>query len=130
MLCGDRNTPTATATIFDEGSGEDHTISATGTGPIDAAFKVIRILLGGTCDDVKLLEYTVSSVTAGIDAFREVTVRLQDAENHRIVYGRASNNDVFVASSYAYVNALNRIITTRGDSVMHLQFNSLSYSNL
>ena len=62
---------------------------------------------------VKLLEYTVSSVTAGIDALGEVTVRLQDQDSQRIVYGRASNTDVFVASAQAYVHALNRILATR-----------------
>lgn len=126
IICGDRNTPTATATIYDEVAEEEHTISATGTGPVDAAFKAIRMLLGGAADDVKLLEYTVSSVTAGIDALGEVTVRLQDSDNQKIVYGRASNTDVFVASAHAYVHALNRILATRGDTPVHPQFNSLS----
>ena len=126
IICGDRNTPTATATVYDELAGEERTISATGTGPVDAAFKAIRMLLEGAADDVKLLEYTVSSVTAGIDALGEVTVRLQDAHSQKIVYGRASNTDVFVASANAYVCALNRILATRGDSVVHPQFNSLT----
>jgi 2-isopropylmalate synthase len=126
IICGDRNTPTATATVYDEFAGEERTISATGTGPVDAAFKAIRILLEGAADDVKLLEYTVSSVTAGIDALGEVTVRLQDAHSQKIVYGRASNTDVFVASANAYMCALNRILATRGDSVVHPQFNSLT----
>ncbi len=124
IICGDRNTPTATATIYDEVAEEEHTTSATGTGPVDAAFKAIRMLLGGAADDVKLLEYTVSSVTAGIDALGEVTVRLQDSHNQKIVYGRASNTDVFVASAQAYVHALNRILATRGDTPVHPQFNS------
>ena len=53
---------------------KESTISATGTGPIDAAFKALRIQMEGS-GDVKLLEYTVTSVTAGIDALGEVTVR-------------------------------------------------------
>ena len=77
--------------------------------------------------NIKLLEYTVSTVTAGIDALGEVTVRLQDQDSKRIVYGRASNTDVFVASAQAYVNALNRILQTRGaDRPLHPQFNSLA----
>jgi len=126
IICGDRNTPTATATMYDEDANEEHTISATGTGPVDAAFKAIRMLLKGAADDIKLLEYTVSSVTAGIDALGEVTVRLQDAHSQKIVYGRASNTDVFVASAHAYMCAINRILATRGSSVLHPQFNTLS----
>lgn len=126
VICGDRNTPTATATIYDEVAAEEKTLAATGTGPVDAAFKALRCQMDDI-DKVKLLEYTVSSVTAGIDALGEVTVRLQDQDSQRIVYGRASNNDVFVASAQAYVNALNRILHTRGaDSPLHPQFNSLS----
>jgi hypothetical protein len=34
------------------------------------------------------MEYTVSSVTAGIDALGEVTVRLMDPKSGRVFYGR------------------------------------------
>lgn len=126
IICGDRNIPTATATIFDEVTQEEKTLAATGTGPVDAAFKALRLQMDDI-QQIKLLEYTVSSVTAGIDALGEVTVRLQDKESKRIVYGRASNTDVFVASAQAYVHALNRILATRdAERPLHPQFNSLS----
>ena len=100
-------------------------LSATGTGPIDAAFKCIRGMTH--TKNIKLLEYTVSSVTAGIDALGEVTVRLEDRENKRVVFGRSSNTDVFVASGQAYINALNRIVSNREENApvpTHSQFNS------
>ena len=69
----------------------------------------------GNAEEVKLMDYTVSSVTAGIDALGEVTVRLQDPKSGRIFSGRSANTDVVVASTLAYVNALNRLLVHRSD---------------
>jgi 2-isopropylmalate synthase len=49
----------------------------------------------------------VQSVTAGIDAIGEVTIRLR--QNDRIFAGHSANTDIIVASAQAYVNALNRL---------------------
>lgn len=125
VLCGDQQVPTATATIRDDIDGTSTTVAAVGTGPVDAAFKAIRQQIPNT-DDIKLLEYTVSSVTAGIDALGEVSVRLQDKEG-RIVFGRASNTDVIVASSQAYINAVNRLVSMQGSKIpVHPQFNTIA----
>ena len=41
VLCGDQQIPTATATIRDTSKGDvETTMACTGTGPVDAAFKV------------------------------------------------------------------------------------------
>lgn len=126
VLCGDQQVATATATITDELTGKESTYACTGSGPIDATFKAIRELMPGS-ESIKLLEYTVSSVTAGIDALGEVTVRLQDTDSSRIVFGRAANIDVVVASAQAYVNAVNRVMQLKGTQLpTHPQFNSLS----
>lgn len=69
----------------------------------------------GNAETVKLMDYTVSSVTAGIDALGEVTVRLQDPKTGRIFQGRSANTDVVVSSTEAYVNALNRLLAQRQD---------------
>lgn len=55
---------------------------------MDAAYKAIGELTSESASEIKLLEYTVSSVTAGIDALGEVTVRLQDLTNGRTGVGR------------------------------------------
>ncbi|RMF69976.1 MAG: 2-isopropylmalate synthase, partial [Cyanobacteria bacterium J069] len=47
------------------------------------------------------------SVTAGIDAMGEVTIRLQAGD--RIFSGHGANTDIIVASAQAYLNALNRL---------------------
>jgi 2-isopropylmalate synthase len=112
VLCGDSNVPTATATLRDERDGKETTHATTGTGPVDAAFKALREQIAGA-NNIKLLEYTVSSVTAGIDALGEVTVRLQDPSTSKVVFGRSANTDVIVASAQAYLNAVNRIMGMR-----------------
>ena len=125
VLCGDQSTPTATATIRDDVNNVETTLACTGTGPVDACFKAIRSQTTVTESSVKLLEYTVSSVTAGIDALGEVTVRLQDMETSRILVGRSANTDVIVASAQAYMNALNRFVNLKGSKVpTHPQFNT------
>ena len=126
VSCGDQQIPTATATVRDELEGKESTMAFTGTGPVDAAFKSIREQIPDA-GNVKLLEYTVSSVTAGIDALGEVTVRLQDPSTARIVFGRSANTDVIVASAQAYINAINRIISLRGSkNPINPQYNSLA----
>jgi len=123
VLCGDKQISTATISISD--NGVERTISKTGTGPVDAAYKAIEELTGDSAAGVKLLEYSVSSVTAGIDALGEVTVRLQDLSNSRTGVGRSANTDVIVASSQAYLNAINRLIALRGSELpKHPQFST------
>lgn len=123
VLCGDKQISTATISISD--NGVERTISKTGTGPVDAAYKAIEELTGDSASGVKLLEYSVSSVTAGIDALGEVTVRLQDLTNSRTGVGRSANTDVIVASSQAYLNAINRLIALRGSELpKHPQFST------
>jgi len=111
VVCGASTVPTATVTIADTLSHTVTTRAATGTGPVDAAFKALMGILGD--DDIKLLEYSVDSVTAGIDALGEVTVRVQDANTSRVFYGRSSNSDVLTASTQAYLNAINRAFASR-----------------
>jgi 2-isopropylmalate synthase len=55
----------------------------------------------------QLIEFSVQSVTAGIDAIGEVTIRLRHSD--RVYSGHAANTDIIVASAQAYVNALNRL---------------------
>lgn len=125
VQCGDLQVSTATATICDEQNGKVSTVAAIGTGPVDATFKAIRQQIPNT-DHFKLLEYTVSSVTAGIDALGEVTVRLEDPNIKRVVFGRASNTDVIVASAQAYLNAINRLVSLHGsETPVHPQYNSM-----
>jgi 2-isopropylmalate synthase len=115
VLCGDKQVPTATISIEDSLLSTANTISMTGTGPVDAAYKaIVALVQPSNPTELQLLEYTVSSVTAGIDALGEVTVRLQDGSNGRVGIGRSANTDIIVASSQAYLNAINRLVALRG----------------
>jgi 2-isopropylmalate synthase len=99
VVCGASTVPTATV------SNTVTTRAATGTGPVDAAFKSLVSILGD--DDIVLLEYSVDSVTAGIDALGEVTVRIQDAVTSRVFYGRSSNSDILTASTQVLTAKVN-----------------------
>ncbi|MGN0287358.1 MAG: 2-isopropylmalate synthase [Atopobiaceae bacterium] len=108
VTCGDPLVPTATATITDE-VGAKHVVAATGTGPVDAAYKAIDEVVAIHGD---LQEFSVKAITRGIDAIGEVTVRIV-AEDGKVFTGRGSDNDIVVSSAKAYVNAINRMITTQ-----------------
>jgi 2-isopropylmalate synthase len=57
----------------------------------------------------KLTEFTVKSVTEGIDAQGEVLIRV---ESDGVTYtGRGADTDIIVASAKAYMNALNRLLS-------------------
>ncbi|MBF2080538.1 MAG: 2-isopropylmalate synthase [Synechococcales cyanobacterium T60_A2020_003] len=113
VSCGDHSKPTATVTVITP-EGEELTDAAIGTGPVDAVYKAINRVV-----DVpnQLIEYSVKSVTEGIDAIGEVTIRLRHED--RIFSGHAANTDVIVASAHAYMHALNRLyaVLQQGRSV-------------
>lgn len=103
VTCGDCTCPTATVTILKP----DSTIltdAAVGTGPVDAVYRAIHRLVEIPS---QLTEFSVQSVTEGIDALGTVTVRLR-ADN-RLFAGQASDTDIVVAAAQAYMNALNRV---------------------
>lgn len=104
VSCGSNAQPTATITVRTP-SGEELMDAAIGTGPVDAIYKAINRVVQVPNE---LIEFSVQSVTAGIDAIGEVTIRLRD-EQGRIYSGHSANTDIVVASALAYINALNRL---------------------
>ena len=103
VSCGDNSRPTATVSIRNP-EGEELTDAAIGTGPVDAVYKAINRVVNVPNE---LIEFSVQSVTAGIDAIGEVTIRLR--HNNKVYSGRAANTDIIVASARAYIKALNRL---------------------
>ncbi len=104
VSCGDRGIPTAAVRLIDP-NGQVLADAALGTGPVDAVYQAINRLVG--VPNV-LTEYSVKSVTEGIDAIGEVLIRIESAG---ITYtGRGADTDVIVASAKAYMNALNRLL--------------------
>jgi 2-isopropylmalate synthase len=104
VSCGDRAIPTATVTIVMP-DGSEITDASVGTGPVDAIYKAINRIV-----DVpnQLIEYSVQSVTAGIDALGEVTIRLKHPDAGTLS-GHSANTDIIVASARAYLSALNKL---------------------
>ena len=104
VTCGDHSIATASVQLISP-DGQVLADAALGTGPVDAVYKCINRIVGVPN---KLIEFSVQSVTAGIDAIGEVTIRLES--EGRIFSGRGANTDIIVASARAYINALNKLI--------------------
>lgn len=109
ISCGFPLTPTATLTLADA-EGVEHTVCAYGSGPIDAAYKAVDKIIQVSND---LSEFSVQSLTRGVDALGEVTVRVT-ADDGSIYVGRGSDGDIIVSSTKAYLNALNRLLVDKG----------------
>jgi 2-isopropylmalate synthase len=107
VSCGDHNIPTATVRLIGP-DGKSLADAALGTGPVDAVYKAINRIVG---IPNKLTEFTVKSITEGIDAIGEVLIRI---ESEGVTYtGRGAATDIIVASAKAYMNALNRLLASR-----------------
>lgn len=112
VSCGDKSRPTATVTVRTP-AGEELTDAAIGTGPVDAIYRAINRVVNVPNE---LIEFSVQSVTAGIDAIGEVTIRLR--HNGKVFAGHSANTDIIVASAEAYISALNRLYRTDRKSVV------------
>lgn len=95
--------PDATVTLSID--GDEKTLCAEGGGPVDAAFKAIKSLVG---TEAKLQLYSVNNITSGTDAQGEVTVRLE--QDGRIINGQGADTDIVIASAKAYINGINRLL--------------------
>ncbi|NWG15793.1 MAG: 2-isopropylmalate synthase [Chloroflexi bacterium] len=111
VTCGTMGMPTATAKLR-KAEGEEFVYAAVGTGPVDACYKAIDAIIKSPNT---LIEYSVHSVTEGIDALGEVTVRIAPpGEERRSFGGYGADSDIVVASVKAYMAALNRMIAVLG----------------
>ena len=106
VIAGTMGPQAATLTLDIE--GQQHTVQATGNGPVDATFNAIKELLP---HNGRLALYQVHAVTEGTDAQAEVSVRLD--EDGRTVTGRGADTDTLVASARAYVAAVNKLMVKR-----------------
>jgi 2-isopropylmalate synthase len=115
VSCGTGLLPTATVTLEAAG-GEERSIARIGTGPVDAVCQALNELAGVPNE---LVEFSVKSVTEGIDAMGEVTIRLRAAG---VLYsGHAADTDIVVAAAQAFVNALNRLVAGGQRTPLHPQ---------
>lgn len=124
VTCGTYGMPTATVRLRGP-DGRIHMHASVGTGPVDAAYKAIDFLIKTPSE---LVEFSVRSVTEGIDALGEVTVRIRalsereaqkaqrEVASAPVCHGNAADTDIIVASAKAYLKAINRLLATLGHS--------------
>ena len=115
VSCGSSLNPTATVTLADE-DGNEQTMASIGTGPVDAVCQALNGLAGVPNE---LVEFSVKSVTEGIDAIGEVTIRLR--RDGELYSGHSADTDVVVAAAQAFVNALNRLVAGSAQPALHPQ---------
>ncbi len=108
VSCGNHEIPTASVRLINP-EGDILADAALGTGPVDAIYKAINRIVNVPN---KLIEFSVQSVTEGIDAMGDVTIRIES--DGKVYTGRGASTDIIVASARAYVNALNRLLSMKG----------------
>ncbi|KAI3952968.1 hypothetical protein MKX01_028660 [Papaver californicum] len=119
VTCGTLGLSTATVKLIGAADGVEHVACSVGTGPVDAAYKAIDLIVKVP---VMLLEYSMSSVTEGIDAIASTRVVIRGENGHtstnaitgetvhRAFSGTGAGMDIVVSSVRAYVNALNKML--------------------
>ncbi|KFK41842.1 hypothetical protein AALP_AA2G178400 [Arabis alpina] len=118
ITCGTLGLSTSTVKLanFD---GKEHVACSIGTGPVDAAYKAVDLIVK---EPTTLLEYSMNGVTEGIDAITTTRVLIRGDNNYsstnavtgesvqRTFSGTGAGMDVVVSSVKAYVGALNKML--------------------
>ena len=100
------------ATLTLEIDGHQKSAEVDGNGAIDALFKAIAEIIPHP--EAKLSLFNIQAITGGTDAQAEVTVRLE--EDGKTVNGQGTDTDTLVASTRAYIHALNKLMVKRARS--------------
>jgi len=124
VSCGNASKPTATISLLNTEDNSEDTAVSIGTGPVDAVCEALNKLAKVPNE---LIEFSVKSVTEGIDALGEVTIRIR--RDNKIYSGHSADTDVVVAAANAYVNALNRLVFSEKKNSIHPQFDNLENSD-
>ena len=107
VISGTGIIPSATVRLIKE--EQKFQDSGVGDGPVDAVLAAIDAITGLKG---KLIDYQLRAVTGGKDAIGEVSVKVDF--DGTVVGGKGGSTDVIEASARAYVNALNRLVQSRG----------------
>lgn len=102
VACGKSMIPVATVGL--KINGEVHFATASGNGPIDAAFSAVKQLLSKT---VHLEEFLIQAITKGSDDVGKVHIQVE--YNDKLFYGFSANTDIVTASVEAFIDALAKI---------------------
>lgn len=103
VVCGKSAIPMATVTL--DVAGEKHTITASGNGPVDAAFDAVRQIVK---TKVKLEEFLIQAITRGSDDMGKVHIQVEHKGD--LFYGFGANSDIVTASVEAYIDAIGNVM--------------------
>jgi 2-isopropylmalate synthase len=122
VVCGTMGMPTATVQMKGP-DGIARVGVSVGAGPVDAAYKAIDSLVRVDAD---LIDYSINSVTEGIEALATTRVIIRPAGKmagtassslhatlgkvQRTFSGQGADEDIVVSSARAYISALNKMI--------------------
>lgn len=102
VSCGKSLIPVATVGIVI--NGEVHVATASGNGPIDAAFSAVKQLISKT---VHLEEFLIQAITRGSDDLGKVHIQVE--HKGQMYHGFSANTDIVTASVEAFIDALAKI---------------------
>ncbi len=101
VVCGKSAVPMATVRL----KINDKIVSATasGNGPIDAAFSAVKQLINRK---VRLEEFLIQAITRGSDDLGKVHVQIEN--RGKLYYGFSANTDIITASVEAFIDAISK----------------------
>ncbi len=102
VMCGKSIIPTATVAINFKGDVFSET--ASGNGPIDAAFTAVKALVKRR---VRLEEFLIQAITRGSDDLGKVHIQIE--HQGQTYYGFSAHTDIVTASVEAFLDALGKI---------------------
>jgi len=102
VICGKSTVPTATVRV--NFNGDIFTETASGNGPIDAAFTAVKTLVKRR---VQLQEFLIQAITRGSDDLGKVHVQVE--HKGRTYYGFGAHTDIVTASVEAFLDAVGKI---------------------
>ncbi|HEY3374568.1 MAG TPA: 2-isopropylmalate synthase [Candidatus Aquicultor sp.] len=105
VCSGTDSTPTATVRLKKNGDVIEG--ASAGDGQVDAACKAIKMATGVKG---RLISLNINSITEGLDAQGDVTIQLEI--DGKSVLGRGVSTDIIEASAKAYLNAINKAMSS------------------
>lgn len=103
VICGKNSVPMATVKLNID--GEICQATASGNGPIDAAFSAVKKLINRK---IIVEEFLVQAITRGCNDVGKVHVQVENRGH--LYYGFSANTDIVTASVEAFVDAISKFI--------------------
>jgi 2-isopropylmalate synthase len=101
VVCGSATIPSATVKI--KYNDEVLTESASGNGPVDAAFTAVRKIVRRK---IRLEEFLIQAITQGSDDVGKVHIQVEN--RGKMYYGFSAHTDIITASVEAYLDAVSK----------------------